>query len=48
MRDVDGGRRIYEIDFLFLFCFLFFSFFRAIGRVWEVEIFAGEVFWLVK
>lgn len=41
MRDVDGGRRIYEIDFLFFF--LFFSFFRAIAGVWEFEIFVGEV-----
>lgn len=43
MRDVDGGRRIYEIDF-FLFFFFFFVFVRAIGGSWEVEIFAGEVF----
>lgn len=42
MRDVDGGRRIYEIDFFFFFPFLF-SFFRAIAGGWEFEIFAGEV-----
>lgn len=41
MRDVDGGRRIYEIDFFFcLFCFLFF---RAIGGVWEFGILVREV-----
>lgn len=43
MRDVDGGRRIYEIDFFLFFC-LFCFFFRAIAGVWEFEIFVGEVF----
>lgn len=42
MRDVDGGRRIYEVDF-FLF---FFSFFLSRDWWgWEFEIFVGEVFW---
>lgn len=32
-----------RLNFFFFFLF-FFVFFRAIGGVWEVGIFAGEVF----
>lgn len=41
MRDVDGGRRIYEMSFFFTVLFFLF---RAIGGDWEIGIFAGEVF----
>lgn len=40
MKDVDGGRRIYEIDVFLFFPFLF----RAIAGVWEFEIFVREVY----
>lgn len=43
MRDVDGGRRIYEIDFLFFF-FLFL--FRAIGGVGRLKFLRERLVWV--